>query len=136
MWTAPHTALALVAFAANSLLCRLALGGGSIDAVSFSTLRLSSGAAALLLIGTVSKTRGSRVRGDWSAAAMLFLYAVAFSFAYLDLSTGARALILFGAVQATMILAALWSGERPDAVEWTGLFLALGGLGYLVPPDS
>jgi drug/metabolite transporter (DMT)-like permease len=129
------TGFALVAFAANSVFCRLALGEASIDAASFSTVRLVSGAATLLLITRVF-VPGSVAghRGNWTSAGMLFLYAVAFSFAYISLSTGTGALILFGAVQATMILAALYSGERPHKLEWVGLLIALVGLVYLVFP--
>ena len=127
------TGFALVAFAANSVFCRLALGESSIDAASFSTVRLVSGAVTLVLITQVTGSVAEH-RGNWTSASMLFLYAVAFSFAYISLSTGTGALILFGAVQATMILAALYSGERPHMLEWVGLFFALAGLVYLVFP--
>lgn len=129
------TVVALVAFAMNSLLCRLALGQATIDAASFSTVRLTSGACVLLLISLA--TQGglpSLRRGAWASALLLFLYAAAFSFAYIRLTTGTGALILFGSVQATMIIVALRSGERPRALEWLGLALALGGLVYLVFP--
>ena len=126
---------ALVAFAANSILCRLALGEGAVDAASFTSIRLTSGAITLFLIITVTKSKGSPVRGgNWGSAAMLSLYAIAFSFAYLSLSAGTGALILFGAVQITMILAALRSGERPHRLEWIGLVIALVGLVYLMSP--
>lgn len=128
------TALALVAFAANSLLCRRALGHTPMDAVSFSTIRLSSGAAALYLIARSGRRGGSGLGGSWSGAALLFLYALPFSLAYVKLGAGSGALILFGAVQATMLAAALFSGERPHVVQWAGLLLALGGLVYLVMP--
>ena len=128
------TASALTAFAANSLLCRLALGHTALDPASFSTIRLASGAGTLMLI-TLSTRRGSiGLRGSWGSAALLFLYAVPFSFAYVSLGAGTGALILFGAVQATMLIAALSSGERPHVVQWSGLILALGGLVYLVMP--
>ncbi len=131
MWTAA----ALVAFAANSVLTRVALGQETIDAASFSTIRLVSGAATLSLILALSGRRGGAdTHGSWLSAAMLFLYAIAFSFAYLSLSTGTGALILFGTVQATMILSALRSGERPGLSEWAGLTIALAGLVYLVFP--
>ncbi|MGB9180807.1 MAG: DMT family transporter [Pyrinomonadaceae bacterium] len=123
-----------MAFASNSVLCRLALGKAAIDAASFSTIRLSSGAVMLSLI-TVLKGKGfSTPRGNWTSATLLFLYAIAFSLAYVSLSAGTGALILFGSVQATMIIAALWSGERPHLLGWVGLFLALMGLVYLVFP--
>ena len=155
MRTAILTTLALIAFAANSVLCRLALGRAAIDAASFSTVRLVSGAIVLLLLTLLFNRRGvadrsdtragdlpdtpgaraaARSHGDWTSASMLFLYAVSFSFAYVSLSTGTGALILFGAVQSTMILSALRSGERPHALEWLGLILALAGLVYLVFP--
>ena len=136
MKTPVLTGLALVAFAANSVLCRLALGGAAIDAASFTTVRLTSGAVVLLIItASVSKnlpTLGRRVK--FMSALLLFLYAAAFSFAYTGLTTGTGALILFGSVQATMLTAALRSGERPHPFEWAGLALALAGLVYLVLP--
>jgi drug/metabolite transporter (DMT)-like permease len=128
------TGSALTAFAANSLLCRAALGPAAIDPASFSTIRLASGAATLALI-TFSTRRGSSgMSGSWGSAALLFLYAIPFSFAYVRLGAGTGALILFGAVQATMLAAGLSSGERPHVVQWLGLVLALGGLVDLVMP--
>ena len=132
--TAAFTGLALAAFAANSVLCRLALGGGAVDAASFTTVRLVSGAVTLLAISAVRRTRAASLQGDWTSAAMLLLYAVTFSFAYLSLSAGTGALILFGAVQTTMILAGLWAGERPRPREWGGLLVAIAGVVYLVLP--
>ena len=127
--------LALIAFAANSILCRLALEGPAIDAATFTTVRLSSGALTLLIFSSLtSKSSPSGLQGNWSAASLLFLYAVPFSFAYLSLSAGTGALILFAAVQLTMILAALLAGERPAQLEWLGLAAALAGLVYLVSP--
>lgn len=129
------TLFALIAFAANSVLTRMALGRASIDASSFATLRVVSGAATLLLVSSLNRGRGVPVfGGSWTSALMLFSYAVPFSFAYLSLSTGTGALILFGMVQVTMILAALGSGERPHAWQWVGLLLAFAGLVYLVFP--
>ncbi|MEO1386453.1 MAG: DMT family transporter [Cyanobacteria bacterium J06634_6] len=129
------TGATLVAFAANSLLTRMALGEGSIDAASFSTIRLLSGAAMLLAITTLTQQqKPSLAKGNWTAAVMLFLYAIAFSFSYLQLAAGTGALILFGTVQITMILAALKQGEKPSAFEWVGLALAMTGLVYLVSP--
>jgi drug/metabolite transporter (DMT)-like permease len=133
--TAFFTSLAMVAFASNSLLNRLALGEESIDAGSYTTIRLIAGAVVLGLISYLQRHKAEQtLRGNWSSAAMLFLYAIAFSFAYLSLSAGAGALILFGSVQVTMILVALRSGERPHILEWLGVLLALGGLVYLVMP--
>jgi drug/metabolite transporter (DMT)-like permease len=129
------TAVALVAFAANSLLCRLALGDEQIDAASYTSLRLLSGATALCVILAFSgHSRSVKKGGSWVSAAMLFLYAVAFSFAYLTLDAGTGALILFGAVQATMVLAGFIEGQRPNALEWVGLVGAFAGLVYLVSP--
>jgi drug/metabolite transporter (DMT)-like permease len=134
--TASLTALALVAFAANSLLGRLALGEAQIDAASYTSLRLLSGAATLWAIAalSVAGSGGPRRGGHWASAVMLFLYAVAFSFAYLSLDAGTGALILFAAVQVTMILAGFREGHRPNAPEWLGLVAAFGGLVYLVSP--
>lgn len=131
MWTG----CALVAFAANSVLCRLALGGAAIDAASFTTVRLAAGACVLLLITfALNKKSLSFSQVKPLSALLLFLYAAAFSFAYVDLSAGTGALVLFGSVQATMLVAALGSGERPHPLEWSGLALALCGLVYLVFP--
>jgi drug/metabolite transporter (DMT)-like permease len=133
--TTLYTSLTMVAFASNSLLNRLALGQESIDAVSYTTIRLTAGALVLWLISSLQKnSREPKVRGNWISASMLFIYAIAFSFAYLSLSAGTGALILFGCVQVTMILAALRSGERPQPLEWMGVLVALGGLVYLVLP--
>lgn len=134
MRTISLTALALVAFAANSVLCRVALRDATIDAATFSTIRLTAGAATLLLVTAWLRRSASPADGSWMSAGMLFLYAVPFSFAYTSLSAGTGALILFGCVQATMIVAALASGERPHPLQWSGLALALGGLVCLVLP--
>jgi len=133
--TAALTVCTLVAFAANSVLCRLALGEKAIDPAGFTMLRLVSGAAMLWVIVIATKgSQGPEQRGTWVSAAWLFLYAAAFSFAYVDLETGTGALILFGAVQITMIVGGLRSGERPHPTQWVGLALAFGGLVYLVAP--
>jgi drug/metabolite transporter (DMT)-like permease len=130
-----YTSFALIAFAFNSILCRLALGTNSIDAAGFTGVRLISGAAALLLISSFVGSKNKIVKqGNWLSAFFLFAYAICFSFAYINLTTGTGALILFGSVQATMIIAALAGGERPRILEWLGLFAALGGLIYLVLP--
>lgn len=129
------TTLAMIAFASNSLLNRLALGHNTIDPVSYTTIRLTSGAVMLSLIAFLQR-KGAEpaLRGSRLSSALLFLYAITFSFAYLSLSTGTGALILFGSVQLTMIVVALRSGERPQPFEWIGLILALSGLVYLVFP--
>jgi drug/metabolite transporter (DMT)-like permease len=128
------TGSALIAFAANSVLCRLALGRATIDAATFSTIRLASGSLALLLLSVWLRGGALRIRGTWGSAALLFLYAVPFSFAYISLGAGTGALILFGSVQATMLMAALGAGERPHPLHWVGLALALTGLVVLVLP--
>lgn len=128
-------AAAMLAFAGNSVLCRLALRDGGIDAASFTSLRLVSGALVLWLI--VHLRGGARTGGDLLSAFALFVYAAGFSFAYVSLSTGTGALLLFGAVQATMIGRGLLAGERLAATQWCGLALALGGLtGLLLPGVS
>jgi drug/metabolite transporter (DMT)-like permease len=129
------TAFALIAFAFNSILCRMALRGGEADAIGFTFIRLVAGAVTLITISYFfGKGTKTSERGNWISAFFLFAYAVCFSLAYLALSAGTGALILFGSVQLTMILIALFRGERPGAVEWLGLGIALGGLVYLVFP--
>jgi len=132
--TAFLTALALVAFAGNSILCRLALGSHLIDPAGFTAVRLGSGALTLWLVTALRAGGLPRTEGQWGSAVALFAYAAAFSLAYITLSAGTGALILFGAVQLTMILAGLRAGERPRPAEWLGLALALGGLLVLVRP--
>lgn len=127
------TALAMLAFAGNSLLCRLALAHTAIDPASFTSVRLAAGALALWAIVSLRSGR-ARVAGNWPSALALFAYAASFSFAYVSLSVATGALLLFGAVHATMIGRGLWAGERLGARQSTGLVLALGGLvGLLLP---
>jgi len=130
------TAFTLVAFAANSLLSRMALSNQLIDPVSFTALRLGSGALALLpLSWIVSEQRSpNKQNGSWGSGIALFAYAAAFSLAYLSLSAGIGALILFGAVQVTMITAAVRSGERLGWAQLVGGIIAVGGLVYLMLP--
>jgi drug/metabolite transporter (DMT)-like permease len=139
------TGAALCAFAANSLLCRAALAPRAIDAATFTSVRLGSGALALALIvrltgprGSATHTTGSerKLHGSWLAASALFAYAITFSFAYLRIPTGVGALIAFGAVQVTMLTGALFRGERLRALQWLGLALALGGLAWLTLPGA
>jgi drug/metabolite transporter (DMT)-like permease len=127
------TLLAMIAFASNSLLCRLALKQTGIDAASFTFIRIFSGAVALWLIMKMRRATWKE-EGSWSSALALFIYAAAFSFAYLDLSAGTGALLLFGAVQATMILWGFRKGERLDAIQLVGLIFAVTGLVVLVFP--
>lgn len=129
------TGFALTAFAANSVLCRLALGGDRIDAASFTAIRLVSGIVMLLAILRFSgAAKRPHAGGSWMAAAMLSGYAVFFSYAYRILDTGTGALLLFAAVQLTMIFSALAAGERLHGVEGLGVVLAFTGLVALVYP--
>ncbi len=127
------TVLALLAFAGNSLLCRLALTRTAIDAASFTTIRLVAGAAVLLLLVTL-RDRARVTAGSWPSALALFVYAAGFSFAYVKLTAGTGALLLFGAVQATMISVGIARGERLLPLQLTGLILAYAGLIGLVLP--
>jgi len=142
------TTLALLAFAGNSVLCRLALGEGAIDAASFTIIRLLSGIIVLAIIlqvtrshkviisiSTSTSTSTSTSRGSWKASFMLFVYALTFSYAYISLETGVGALILFGSVQITMIVVGLFSGNRLHYSEWFGLIGAFSGFVYLVLPE-
>jgi drug/metabolite transporter (DMT)-like permease len=132
--TAPYTVLALIAFAANSLLCRLALTGGGIDPASFTVIRLATGAAVLLALVRMRSGRPISATPSWASAALLALYAVPFSFAYRQLTAGTGALLLFAAVQLTMILGGIRGGRWPRPRQWLGLWIALSGLTYLVLP--
>jgi len=130
-----YTIFALLCFAFNSILCRLALKTDEIDAPAFTVIRLLAGAFVLLIIFSFfGKKDAPPGQGNWVSGAFLFLYAICFSFAYLGLTTATGALILFGSVQLTMIVFALFKGERPRIPEWLGLILAFGGLVYLVLP--
>jgi drug/metabolite transporter (DMT)-like permease len=130
------TLIALIAFASNSILCRVALESATIDPATFTAVRVVSGAVALALIALVSPRRPFRrpSRAGWTGAFLLFAYAIAFSYAYLTLGAGTGALLLFGCVQTTMLVAALKNGERPRRPEWLGLLVAVAGLVYLVSP--
>lgn len=131
------TGLALLAFAGNSVLCRLALSDNTIDAASFTSIRLFSGIIFLVLL-VVIKTKKTMdiASGSWLSSFYLFLYAIALSYAYITLDTGIGALILFGAVQVTMIVASLLEGRRLLAIEWLGLFFAFLGLLVLLMPGA
>ena len=131
--TALLTTLAMLAFAGNSLLCRLALRDTEIDAASFTAIRLGSGALILTAL-MVLRGRRPAAGGSWPMAAMLFAYAVCFSFAYRDLTAATGALLLFGAVQLTMMGYGLWTGERIRGFRLVGLLFALGGLVWLLLP--
>lgn len=128
------TVVAMFAFAANSLLCRMALGGGLIDAASFTSVRILAGALTLALILVFRRQKSALAAPDWRGVVSLCCYLCCFSFAYLTLSAGTGALILFGAVQLTMFAVALKAGERFSPVSWLGLGTAFSGLIYLVAP--
>ena len=129
------TSIALVAFAANSILCRLALGAQAIDAESFTIVRLLSGSLALMIILWFTGGAGNKTsRGSWPASVALFLYAAAFSYAYISLDTGTGALILFGAVQVTMIVLSIRAGNRLHVLEWAGVGTAFAGFVFLILP--
>lgn len=134
MRTAALTALAMLAFALNSLLCRAALAGGHADATSFTALRLASGAGALVLLARARGAAPPPARAAWGSALALVAYAMLFSLAYLRISAGTGALLLFAAVQLTMIGAGLRAGEPPGALEWAGLAVSLSGLVLLTLP--
>lgn len=140
-----YTSLALLAFAGNSVLCRLALSAieqnqQHIDAASFTHIRLLSGIIILifLLLFSIKKnkrqTNTKRCKGSWQAAICLFIYAITFSYGYISLDTGTGALILFGAVQLTMVLTSIYAGDRLQPVQLIGLLIAFSGFIYLVIP--
>lgn len=129
------TIAAMLAFATNSILCRMALQDSTIDAASFSGIRVLAGAVTLLLLLALQSKTGRVTRcGSWPSAMMLFLYVICFSYAYIELSAGTGALILFGLVQATMVAAALIDGDKPVGIEVLGWLLAVGGMAYLLLP--
>lgn len=133
-----YTIIALLAFAGNSILCRLALGENSIDAASFTIIRLISGAVVLsILLAVTARKPTNHVNtssGSWLASIMLFIYAIGFSYAYISLETGVGALVLFAAVQLTMIIVSLIQGNRFSNIEFSGIIIAFSGFVYLVFP--
>ncbi len=131
--TALLISLAMLAFASNSLLCRIALRDTAIDAATFTAIRLASGA---LILAIILRSRGVRpsTGGSWPMAAMLSAYAAFFSFAYRDLTAATGAVLLFGAIQLTMMGYGLWTGERLRGLSLVGLAITLAGLvGLLLP---
>ena len=127
------TVITMIAFAGNSLLCRIALSTTDIDPASFTTIRLVSGAITLFFLVWITKGERS-IGGNWVSAFFLFAYAAAFSFAYIDLSAATGALLLFGAVQITMIAYGIYSGERLDKYQLFGVLTAIAGLIGLLSP--
>lgn len=128
------TTVALVAFASNSLLCRIALGGGMIDPASFTGIRLLSGALILAAVAWLSGLRHTNGVGSCLSGLLLFVYAVAFSFAYTQMSVATGALVLFAAVQASMMGVGFWNGERLRPLEWIGVVSAATGFVSLLLP--
>jgi drug/metabolite transporter (DMT)-like permease len=129
-------AIALCCFAANSILCRLALAEGHIDAATFTAVRVASGALVLSLLALRRPRRAQGTSARWVSAALLFAYAAPFSFAYLRLGAAMGALILFASVQVTMIGWGVSRGERPGVVAWLGILVALVGLVALTAPGA
>ena len=129
------TGMALIAFAANSVLCKMALGENAIDASGFTIIRLLSGAIVLSIILVISKNKSSKQKkGSWFSGSMLFIYAISFSFAYNSLDTGTGALIMFGAVQISMITISIINGNRLHFLEWIGVIVSFFGFAYLIFP--
>lgn len=129
------TAVAMVAFAANSVLARLAFATGGAEPLSYTGIRLASGAIVLLLLlGLSQRSLPRPIAGNWRAAASLFGYALAFSIAYIMLGAGTGALILFASVQVGIFGWAIVKGDRPGALEWLGLVVALAAFAWLVSP--
>lgn len=130
------TGLAMLAFAANSVLARLALSSGAIDAAAFTGVRLASGAIVLgpLLWLRAGRVTWPKLTGSRAQSGALFGYAICFSFAYTLLGASTGALVLFASVQIGMVTRAVWAGDRPAVLEWVGLLAAAGAFVYLVSP--
>ena len=127
------TMLTMLAFAGNSLLCRIALKDTTIDAASFTAIRLISGAIVLWIVTRLFRVSHAG-KGNWLSGFLLFAYAACFSFAYVSLPAGIGALLLFGAVQTTMIGHGIWAGERLRVLQVIGIVLAFAGLiGLMLP---
>lgn len=125
------TVIAMIAFAANSVLARLATAGA--EPLSYTGIRLAAGAATLAVLLALRR-RNVRLGGSWSGVAALFGYAILFSIAYILLGAGTGALILFASVQIGMLGWAVYRGDRPGLIEWLGFVVAFGGLVYLLSP--
>ena len=142
-----YTIIALIAFAANSLFCRMALAAGYIDAWSFTAIRLLSAAVCLGIIMVIYSYNLKRQptalndailkdKGSWLSSLSLLIYALCFSWAYVQLDTGTGALILFAAVQLTMIGWGIYQKEQLSAVQWTAFVVAVAGFVYLMLPSA
>jgi drug/metabolite transporter (DMT)-like permease len=129
-------ALAMMAFAANSVLCRLALAGQHIDPMTFSLIRVGSGAVVLLGLFLYSKSSQAKVQWNLKNALFLAVYILAFSYAYLQIDAGIGALLLFGVVQLTMVLYGYWQGEQIGIYRGIGLCIALAGIIVLLLPGA
>ncbi|EOQ71094.1 DMT family transporter [Acinetobacter pittii] len=129
-------ALAMMAFAANSVLCRLALAGQHIDPMTFSLIRVGSGAVVLLGLFLYSKSAQAKVQWNLKNALFLAVYILAFSYAYLQIDAGIGALLLFGVVQLTMVLYGYWQGEQIGIYRGIGLCIALAGIIVLLLPGA
>ena len=137
MRLAALTLIVLVAFAANSILNRMALASAEAGPAAFAAIRVASGAAALMLFSWFAgQSMHLRHRKRLATSAMLLLYVLGFSFAYLTLDAGIGALILFGGVQITMFAGALLAGERPHILRWAGMALGMAGLAWLCWPTA
>lgn len=131
-----YTSIALIAFAGNSVLCRLALGEEVIDAASFTSIRLLSGIVVLLAIFSfMNRGKANAARGSWKGAFFLFAYAITFSYGYMTLETGIGALVLFGSVQISIILINMFKGNKLHSMEWAGTIVAFAGFVYLILPS-
>jgi len=127
------TVIAMIAFAANSVLARLAFATAGAEPLSYTGIRLAAGAATLAVLLALRR-RNVRLGGSWSGVAALFGYAILFSIAYILLGAGTGALILFASVQIGMLGWAVYRGDRPGLIEWLGFVVAFGGLVYLLSP--
>jgi len=128
--------LTMLAFAANSVLCRVALTGGYIDPASFSDVRIVSGALFLIVLMSLRKKTASKIHYDWRSGLALTLYVLAMSWSYLQIDTGTGALLLFGTVQTAMVIYGWRQGEKIGVLKGTGLVLAVAGTGLLLLPGA
>lgn len=128
--------LTMLAFAANSVLCRVALTGGYIDPASFSDVRIVSGALFLIVLMSFRKKTASKIHYDWRSGLALTLYVLAMSWSYLQIDTGTGALLLFGTVQTAMVIYGWRQGEKIGVLKGAGLVLAVAGTGLLLLPGA